>query len=176
MRASNAFWRHDGRNLHDVNGALMVMLPKTSEATNLKHYRSILLIHSVGKLISKLLTNRLPPPRLTKLIHPSQSAFIKQQFMQDNFKYMQSAAKLLHARKRPTLLLKVDIAHDSVAWSFLFEVLQYLGFPRQWIDWVAALLSIANTKILLNGVPWSGYAMHGVFARGIPYHQCYSCW
>jgi hypothetical protein len=88
--------------------------------------------------------------------------------MQDNFKYMQSAVKLLHARKRPTLLLKVDIAHDSVAWSFLFEVLQYLGFPRQWIDWVAALLSIANTKILLNGVPWSGYAMHGVFARGNP--------
>jgi hypothetical protein len=67
---------------------------------------------------------------------------------------MQSMTKLLHVKKRPTLLLKVDIAHafDSVARSFHFVVLQHLGFPRRWIDWVAALLSTANTKILLNGM------------------------
>jgi hypothetical protein len=41
----------------------------------------------------------------------------------------------------------------SVSSSFLFEVLQHLGFPEPWIDRVTALLSIANTMVLLNGVP-----------------------
>jgi hypothetical protein len=68
---------------------------------------------------------------------------------------MQSTAKLLHARRRPSLVLKVDIARafDSVTWSFLIEVLQHLGFSAPWIDWVTTLLSTANTKVLLNGVP-----------------------
>jgi hypothetical protein len=76
MVAFDAFWRHDSHNMHDVNGALMVLLPKTSKVITLKHYKPISLIHSVGKIISKLLANRLAP-RLSELIHPSQSAFIK---------------------------------------------------------------------------------------------------
>jgi hypothetical protein len=154
-----------------VNGST----PKSSEATSLKHYRSISLIHSVGKLISKLLENRLAPC-LSELVHPSQSAFIKQRFTQDNFKYMQSAAKLLHVRKRHSLLLKVDIALtvDSVAWSFLIEVLQHMGFPRPWIDWVVALLSTANTKILLNGVPGEQICHAQVPVMETPHRQCYS--
>jgi hypothetical protein len=76
MRALDAFWRQDMCNLHDVDGALMVLLPKISEATSLKQFRPISLIHNVGKLISKLLTNRLAP-RLSDLVHPSQSAFSK---------------------------------------------------------------------------------------------------
>jgi hypothetical protein len=35
IRALDTFWRHDMHNLHDVNGALMVLLPKTVEATSL---------------------------------------------------------------------------------------------------------------------------------------------
>ena len=52
------------------------------------------------------------------------------------------------------MLLKVDIAKafDSVAWPFLIEVLQHIGFPRRWINWICILLSTASTKILVNGV------------------------
>jgi hypothetical protein len=45
----------------------------------------------MGKLISKLLSNRLVP-MLLELVHPSQSAFIKQIFIQDNFKDGEEAA------------------------------------------------------------------------------------
>jgi hypothetical protein len=73
--------------------------------------------------------------------------------------------KLLHARKRPALLLKVDIAwaFDSVVWLFLIEVLQHMGFPRSWIDWISALLSSAHTRVMLNGVPEDRiYHAHGL--------------
>jgi hypothetical protein len=47
----------------------------------------------------------------------------------DNFKYVQSAAKLLKKREVPKLLLKLDIskAFDTVNWAFLLELLQAWG-------------------------------------------------
>jgi mannosylglycoprotein endo-beta-mannosidase len=63
------------------------------------------------------------------------------------------AARLLHVRKRPSVLLKVDItkAFDSVSWSFLLDILQFMGFPRRWTNWISVLLSTTNNKIALNG-------------------------
>jgi hypothetical protein len=63
----------------------------------------------LGKLFSKVLTNRFAP-RLEELIHVTQSAFVKGRYIQDNFCYVQSSAKLLHARRRSSLLLKIDIS------------------------------------------------------------------
>jgi hypothetical protein len=80
MRALHALWHHGMCNLYDVNGALMVLLPKSSDASSLKQFRLISLIHSVGKLISKLLANRLAP-RLSELVHPSQSKKLSGQYI-----------------------------------------------------------------------------------------------
>jgi hypothetical protein len=62
---------------------------------------------------------------------------------------------MLLARKKPSVLLKIDITHafDSVAWPFLLELLQHIGSPSRWHNWVSALLASGNTKFLLNGVP-----------------------
>lgn len=53
------------------------------------------------------------------------------------------------------MLLKVDLAKafDTVAWPFLLEVLEHLGFPLRWCDWLSALLGRARTKVLVNGRP-----------------------
>jgi hypothetical protein len=52
----------------------------------------------------------------------------------DNFRTVQLTCRWLHARRMPGVLLKVDIAKsfDSVAWPFLLEVLQHVGFPQRW--------------------------------------------
>jgi hypothetical protein len=129
MRAFNAFWLLDTRSFHSVNDAFMTLIPKSTVAV--KDFRPISLIHIVGKLFSKVLAARLVP-HLAVLVHPNQSAFIKGHVIHDNFKCVQSSAKLLHARRLSSILLKVDTARafDSVAWPFLLEVLQHLGFPR----------------------------------------------
>jgi hypothetical protein len=33
------------------------------------------------------------------------------------------------------------------------EVLEHVGFPIQWCDWISALLGSARTKVLVNGRP-----------------------
>jgi hypothetical protein len=84
--------------------------------TFVKDYHPISIIHIVDKLLSKVLANWLAP-KLSGLVHISQGVFIKGRFIQDKFKMVQSSAKLLHARKCASLLLKVDTAKafDSVA-------------------------------------------------------------
>jgi hypothetical protein len=44
------------------------------------------------------------------LVAPNRSAFIKGRATHGNFRAVQSTAKLLHVRRRPTVLLKIDVA------------------------------------------------------------------
>jgi hypothetical protein len=57
--------------------------------------------------------------------------------------------------ERPTLLLKINIAwaFNSVAWSFLLEIMEFVGFSRLWREWTIVLLSTASTKVVMNGNP-----------------------
>jgi hypothetical protein len=88
------------------------------KASSLKDYRPISLIHSIGKLISKLLVNRLVA-RLSELVHPGQTAFIKGRYIQDSLKFVQASARLLHAQKTLCLLLK---------WTSLAPLIPLLGY------------------------------------------------
>jgi hypothetical protein len=100
----------------------------------------------MGKLILKVLANRLAP-KLNGTVHQSQSAFIMGRYIQDNFKFVQGSTKLLHAKKKPSLLFKLNIvrASDSIAWPFLLDVLQHIGIGRAWRDWLSALMSTSST-------------------------------
>jgi len=154
VNAFNALWSLDARSFHLLNGAQMVLLRKTQSPTRLQDYRPISLIHSFSKLFAKCLARRLAP-YLKDIVALNQSAFIKDRSIHDNFCSVQLACRWLHSKKFATVLLKVDIAKafDSVAWNFLLEVLQFIGFPRRWREWIAILLSTASTKVLLNGRP-----------------------
>lgn len=154
LRALNALAALDTQEFHHINGAYMVLLPKKKEAATIKDYRPISLIHSFSKLVAKALSLRLTP-FMPRLISPNQSAFLKGRQIHDNFWYVQQSAKLLHQKKVPSCLIKVEIARafDSVSWAFLLELMQHMGFQRCWTNWVSVLLSTASTKILINGSP-----------------------
>jgi hypothetical protein len=51
--------------------------------------------------------------------------------------------------------MKIDIARafDSMAWPFLLDIMEFVGFSRLWRDWTSVLLSMAITKILMNDNP-----------------------
>lgn len=142
ISAFNALWSLDARSFYLLNSA----------PTRLKDYRPISLMHSFSKLFAKCLAKRLAP-RLKEIVAPNQSAFIRDRSIHDNFRAVQLACRWLHCRKFPAVLLKIDIAKafDSVAWPFLIEVLQHIGFPRRWTNWITILLSTASTKVLVNG-------------------------
>jgi hypothetical protein len=51
MAALEAFWHRDTRDIHSINGALMILLSTSPEAQMIREYKLISLIHVVGKLI-----------------------------------------------------------------------------------------------------------------------------
>lgn len=136
LNAFNAFWSMDFRSFNLVNEAYMILLHKKDDPEEIRDCRPISLIHSIGKLVTKCLANRLSK-FLDSLVSPNQSAFIRGRSIHDNFRTVRLTCRLLH----------------SVSWAFLLELLEFLGFSTQWRDWVSALLSTASTKILLNGRP-----------------------
>jgi len=164
MRAFSVFWNMDFRNFNCLNEAIMVLLHKTQTPETLRDYRPISLIHTIGKLFAKTLAMRLQP-YMCDLISINQTAFIKGRRIHENFRTVQLACRWLHGRKVPMILLKVDLAKafDTVCWPFLLEVLEHMGFPWRWRDWISYMLSTASTKVLINGRP--GHRIY--HARGL---------
>jgi hypothetical protein len=114
------------QELHYLNQAFVVLVPKKHDPLSIADFRSISLSHSFAKIISKLMANRLGP-ELGKLISINQTTFIKKRCMHDNFMYVQQVVKDLHKRKFPSLFMKLDIskAIDSVNWPFLLSIMNF---------------------------------------------------
>jgi hypothetical protein len=128
MVAMGRLMQGDVNKLHLLNSAYITLLPKTAEVVEVKDYRPISLIHSFARIITKAMANRLVN-KLSTLISPCQSAFVKGCCIHDNFILVQQTARALHRQNNPRVL-KLDIskAFDLVSWPFLFEVLSHLGF------------------------------------------------
>jgi len=87
MRVTHQFGNLHVANLHWLNSANIVLLPKKDGAEGIGDYIPISLIHAIAKIIGKLLPVRLGP-HMDKLISKAQSAFIKKRSIHDNFMYV----------------------------------------------------------------------------------------
>ncbi|WVZ50254.1 hypothetical protein U9M48_001528 [Paspalum notatum var. saurae] len=154
MSTANAF--HDLRclNLQLINSANLILIPKKEGADAVCDFRPISLIHSFIKIITKTLALRLAP-RMNEIISSCQSAFIKKRSIHDIFMTVRNQIRRYQRNKTPSLFLKLDIAKafDSVRWEYLLMLLQHLGFPTRWRDWIAAILSTSTSRVFINGVP-----------------------
>jgi mannosylglycoprotein endo-beta-mannosidase len=153
MRVIHQFGNLHVSNLHWLNSANVVLLPKKDGAEEISDFRPISLVHSIAKIITKVLAIRLGPS-MNELISNAQSAFIKIRSIHDNFLYVKNMATRLHKNKNPSLLLKLDIrkAFDSLRWDYLIDLLQRRGFPSAFRNWITALLVTSYSRVLLNGV------------------------
>jgi hypothetical protein len=55
------------RSFHSINEALLVLLSNTDDTASMRDYRSITIIHIIGKLFAKVLACRLAP-HLSELV------------------------------------------------------------------------------------------------------------
>lgn len=60
MAAFQQFYSLVGQGFSELNTALVTMLPKKEGATSVADYRPIRLIHSIAKLIAKILPSGSP--------------------------------------------------------------------------------------------------------------------
>nr|CAD1825938.1 unnamed protein product [Ananas comosus var. bracteatus] len=156
-RVLNSFY-NGTTALDEINSSWLCLIPKKNEALLAKDYRPISLVHSMVKLISKVLASRLQN-YMDDLINPHQTAFIKGRRIFDNFNSAHILAHHLYTSKRSAALLKIDFERtfDNINWCFLVDLLKARGFSPLWIAWIQALLNSANTSVILNGVPGKSF-------------------
>jgi hypothetical protein len=63
--------------------------------------------------------------------------------------------KDLHKKKIPALFIKLGISKvfETVNWSYLLDIMSFLGFGNNWKDWLSTLWGTSSSSFLLNGEP-----------------------
>jgi hypothetical protein len=95
----SAVWSRNFAHFDRVNTTYVTVIPKKEGAVEVKDFRPISLVHSIAKIVTKLLANRLAP-NLQDMVSARQSALIKGRFIQDNFMLVQQTARLLYQQKK----------------------------------------------------------------------------
>uniref|UniRef100_A0A453CMQ0 Uncharacterized protein n=1 Tax=Aegilops tauschii subsp. strangulata TaxID=200361 RepID=A0A453CMQ0_AEGTS len=82
MKVFHQFYCIAGNNLATLNSALVVWIPKKDGAATVSDYRPISLVHSIAKLITKVLSMRLSSV-IDSIISLAQSAFLAKKSTHD---------------------------------------------------------------------------------------------
>ncbi|GJX87592.1 putative RNA-directed DNA polymerase, eukaryota, reverse transcriptase zinc-binding domain protein [Tanacetum coccineum] len=72
--------------------------------------------------------------------------------------------------KKRIKFLKVEFekAFDSLSWSFLFSILEQIGFSSKWRTWIHSCLNSAFALVLVNGSPTIEFKIERGLRQGDP--------
>ncbi|CAN1177469.1 LINE-1 reverse transcriptase homolog [Linum perenne] len=136
-----------------VNSVILALIPKKTQAAEMKDFRLISWCNVLYKIVSKVLANRLSVV-LPDLISNAQTAFVKGRKIGDG---ILMAHELLKNYKKsgvsPRCAMKVDLmkAFDSVEWKFVLNTLRAMQVPQQFVSWIEVCFQSTMLSINING-------------------------
>lgn len=159
---SKEFYEH-------LNNNFITLIPKKRVAKELKDFRSISLLSSVYKIISKILSIRLKLV-MKKFISPPQGAFIKGRQILDGVLIANECIKDRRGFGRSGVICKLDLekAYDHVNWRFLEYFLLRMGYGVKWRCWILFCIRSASFSVLVNGSPTGFFGSSRGLRQGDP--------
>lgn len=138
--------------MRGANCSFMVLIPKRKHPSKIHDYRLISLVGCIYKVISKILTNRLKEV-INNIISKTQSTFIFGRYILDGILVANEIVDDGRSKKKEVVLFKVDFkkVYGCVDWNFLMYVMEKLGFPMKWCNWILECLSSSSISVLVNG-------------------------
>ena len=127
---------HDqARFVKNLNATFLVLIPKKQTVEDFKDLRSINLVGSLYKILTKVLANRIKRV-MDKVISKSQNAFVEGRHNLDVVLIANEIVDSTLRRNKCGLVCKLDIekAYDSISWEFLLQVLGRMGFGSRWLS------------------------------------------
>ena len=134
--------------------AVITCIPKGNKPRNLlKNWRPISLLSVLYKLISGTIASRTKSC-LQNLISHTQTGFIKGRYIGESTRLVYDIMEYVENNKKPGLLMLIDFekAFDSISWKFMYNVLQFLGFPPDYINWVKLMNKNFTASVIQAGV------------------------
>ena len=132
---------------------LITLLPKKNKPANfLKNWRPITLLNCDYKIATKSIASRLRKV-IPRIINHDQTGFLKNRFIGENIRLLDSIINYTDTEQIPGLLLFVDFekAFDSVEWSFIEKTLKYYNFGPSLIAWIKLFYTDISSCIQNNG-------------------------
>jgi hypothetical protein len=119
MDLVNDFFR-DRLDLERLNYGVITLVPKSTDANEVKQFRPICLLNVSFKIFTRLLYRRISR-FATTLISPHQTAFIKGRYIVDGAVMLHEIMHELRRKNMRGVILKIDFekAYDSVRWDFV---------------------------------------------------------
>jgi hypothetical protein len=138
-----------------VNETIIVLIPKSNDAEDIKDFRPISLCNVIYKVVSKCIVNRLRP-LLQLLISETQSAFLPGRLISDNALIAFECFHHIQKNKKADdnyCVYKLDLikAYDRVDWGYLEGMLLKFGFHKLWVKQVMACVTSVTFKVRVNG-------------------------
>ena len=129
-------------------------LPKgNKDRTVLKNWRPISLLSVLYKIVSASIANRLKLV-LDHLVDKTQTGFIAGRYIGQCTRLIYDIMYFSEKKQKDGLLMLIDFekAFDSISWKFLYNVLEFLGFEKQFIHWIKLFNNNIQGSVLQCGV------------------------
>lgn len=132
--------------------AVLTLLPKKGDLTDIKCWRPVSLLCSDYKLLSKALANRLCRV-IDQVIHPDQTYCIPSRSIFDNVALVRDVIDMAKMLGLDVGLVSLDQekAFDRVEHSYLWDTLYAFGFSEGFIQKVKVLYSDVESILKING-------------------------
>ena len=161
------------RGIHPWTSAKVVPIAKPSKPDYSlpKAYRPISLLECSGKLLEKIVANRvLHDLNAFSILPPSQFGSRDGHCAVDAALAIAHTAQQGRATKYPVALLLFDIQgfFDNIRRDRLVHLLHLFGFPAHLVDWIASFLSDRNVSLHFNGDHSALFAVFNGTPQGSP--------
>ena len=132
--------------------SVIALIYKKRDKTLIQNYRPISLLCADIKLLSRIIANRLKSS-LQSVIHPDQQGFCPNSDIKRQIFISNEIMDFCDKEEIEGWLLLVDFekAFDSVSHQFLFEALEIMGLPAEFIGWLKILYSNCKATVMING-------------------------
>ncbi len=177
------FWEVIGEDLLEVlNGSLdegllplscrravLTLLPKKVDLTDIKNWRPVSLLCSDYKILSKSLANRLSKT-MNEAIHPDQTYCVPKRSIFDNISLIRDiydVSKLLNS-DIGMISLDQEKAFDRVEHTYLWETLKAFGFSQSFINKIKVLYRDVESILKINGGLCTPFSVFRGVRQGCP--------
>lgn len=148
---------------------ITVILKKDKDPSDCKNYRPISLTSYDGKILSKILANRLDRI-VTSLIHSDQVGFMRLRSSTDNIRRLIDIMWAVRESQVPLTAISLDAekAFDRVEWEYLFATLECYGFSDKFITWIRLIYTHPTACVLTNGLMGPSFELGRGTRQGDP--------
>ena len=110
--------------------------------------------NQVGRQTAEKAKIICPPPSGVDIISPSQTGFVSGRYIGGSTRLVYDIMNFTETKNIPGLLMLIDFekAFDSISWNFIYKTLTYLGFGRNFVQWIQLFNKDIQARVIQCGI------------------------